>query len=80
MYQFLQINLRKSNYVRHDNKERKKYLPLKVDAKASVRGEEASLHVVEVVVVLEQQGDPVLVPVHKVLHHTYILAANNTKS
>ncbi len=41
-------------------------LPFEVDAEASVRGEEATLHIVEVVVVLEQQGDPVQIPDHNI--------------
>jgi hypothetical protein len=41
-------------------------LPFEVDAEASVWWEEATLHVVEVVVVLEQQGDAVQVPGHNV--------------
>jgi hypothetical protein len=39
-------------------------LPFEVDSEASVWWEEATLHVVEVVVVLEQQGDAVQVPDH----------------
>ena len=42
--------------------------PFKVDAEAPVRREEPALDVVEVVVVLEQQADPVRVPVGQSIH------------
>jgi hypothetical protein len=38
------------------------YLPFKVDAETSVRREETPFDVVEVVVVLEQQGNTVQIP------------------